>query len=361
MEKPKQTNYERTDCHLKPIPLDTLPEKPLVSVLINNYNYEQYVGQAIQSVLEQNFQNFEVCVCDDGSTDGSIDVIKSYALRDQRIRLFTQPNRGQAAALNVAFQNSIGDLIALLDSDDIWLPTKLSRVVDQFRLVPGAGMVTHRVLYVDKHLTRIRPQPVNSVDGGWLAPALLQGLRPRMPPTSGITLRRRAAESIFPLHQRHRISADVTLRELAALIVAVSAVDSPLSLYRIHGQNSVGLRRTAIDKKHLREFLTKTAEDWQERKDFILREHGQLVTSELWQARLASEFHLTEDLLEGKPLNQAYLRHLGSRWLIPFWRIAFASPVRAQQGLLRLRWGPSPVKTLLSRAKPLRWKSEGAT
>ncbi len=83
--------------------LPLLPSQPLVSVLIANHNYAQYVGRAIESVLAQSYPHVEACVCDDGSTDDSVAVLAEYAACDARVVLRCQENGGQAAAWNTAF------------------------------------------------------------------------------------------------------------------------------------------------------------------------------------------------------------------------------------------------------------------
>ncbi|MEO1182237.1 MAG: glycosyltransferase, partial [Cyanobacteria bacterium J06636_28] len=87
---------------------------PLVSIVINNYNYASFVGQAIDSALNQSYENVEVIVVDDGSQDNSRDIISSYG--DKIIPVF-QKNGGQAAAFNAGFAHSSGDIICLLDAD----------------------------------------------------------------------------------------------------------------------------------------------------------------------------------------------------------------------------------------------------
>jgi glycosyltransferase involved in cell wall biosynthesis len=97
---------------------------PLVSILIPCYNNEQFVGEAIDSALAQSYQNIEVIVVDDGSSDGSLEVIKSYS---NRIRWHAGLNRGACAARNTAFKLSKGDFIQFLDADDILLPEKIKK------------------------------------------------------------------------------------------------------------------------------------------------------------------------------------------------------------------------------------------
>src|SRR5437870_11720 len=101
-----------------------------VSVIIPNYNYAHYVSQAIDSVLAQTYPHREVIVINDGSTDNSAEVLRSYG---DSIRWIDQENRGQSVARNRGIEESRGDLVAFLDGDDAWLPTKLQRQIECLR------------------------------------------------------------------------------------------------------------------------------------------------------------------------------------------------------------------------------------
>jgi glycosyltransferase involved in cell wall biosynthesis len=105
------------------------PENPLVSVIIPTYNRAWILKEAIDSVLAQDFADYELIVVDDGSTDNTPDMLAAYG-RD--IRVLRQSNKGVSAARNRGIKASSGGLIAFLDSDDLWLPQKLSRQVDFF-------------------------------------------------------------------------------------------------------------------------------------------------------------------------------------------------------------------------------------
>jgi glycosyltransferase involved in cell wall biosynthesis len=100
--------------------------QPLITVVIPAYNRERYVASAVESVLNQTYQNLEIIVVDDGSTDGTVKALEPYA---GRIILFCQPNAGVSAARNVGIRAARGHWIAFLDSDDWWKPQKLERQV----------------------------------------------------------------------------------------------------------------------------------------------------------------------------------------------------------------------------------------
>lgn len=113
----------------------------MVSVIIDNYNYEKYIHEAIESIIFQTYADWELIVVDDGSRDGSFEVMERYALRyPDRIRLIRKENGGQASCFNAGFETSRGEIIAFLDSDDFWFPNKLERIVETHK---EHGFVAH--------------------------------------------------------------------------------------------------------------------------------------------------------------------------------------------------------------------------
>lgn len=111
---------------------------PLVSVVIPAYNGDRFIVEAVESVLQQTYQNFEIIVVDDGSTDCTAAVLKPYF---DRIRYVQQSNQGVASARNRGLQLAEGELIAFLDQDDTFLPEKLSLQVANFAANPQLGIV----------------------------------------------------------------------------------------------------------------------------------------------------------------------------------------------------------------------------
>ncbi len=91
------------------------------------YNTEKYIGDSIQSVLDQTYINWELLVVDDGSTDETANIIRRFAANDARVKYLSQPNGRQAKARNTGLAKAQGDLLAFLDSDDLWVPEKLAR------------------------------------------------------------------------------------------------------------------------------------------------------------------------------------------------------------------------------------------
>ena len=116
---------------------------PKVSVIIPTYNRAILLGRAIESVLNQTFQDFELIIIDDGSTDNTDEVIKEFQKKDNRIvYLKHDKNRGGSAARNTGIKASRGEYIAFLDSDDEWLPEKLEKQINVFKkLSDNIGLV----------------------------------------------------------------------------------------------------------------------------------------------------------------------------------------------------------------------------
>ena len=108
---------------------------PFVSVILPTYNRYAFVGQAIDSVLNQTYTDYELIVVDDGSTDNTPALLDQYG---DRINVIRQENRGVSAARNSGIRSASGNAIALLDSDDYWLPTKLEAQVAFFEAHPDA-------------------------------------------------------------------------------------------------------------------------------------------------------------------------------------------------------------------------------
>lgn len=332
-----------------PLPLQALQPRPLVSVLVANYNYACWIERALESLRAQTYPRFEAIVCDDGSTDGSAGVVEDFASRDLRITLLWQPNAGMAPALNTAWNSASGALVALLDSDDEWLPERLERVVARFLRAPKAGMVTHPMRAVLAGGGVLKPRHPRRLDEGWLAPSMLQGREPALPPSSGLTFRREVAERVFPLPAHFRRCADKVAQDRAALLAPVAPIHQPLGLYRIHGANLTGLSgpcSPAELDRHL-EFLHLL---WEDRRAFIETWHGFAPDPAPWSEIESAHFHLAS-MLHGRAGDQdMYLRGLPSPRLRLVWRLLMALPRPAGRASLKLWWTENGLKRLFRNA-----------
>jgi glycosyltransferase involved in cell wall biosynthesis len=225
--------------NVEPISLPRLPEQPLFSILIRNYNYGHFLGMALQSVLDQTYSNFEVIVCDDGSTDNSREVAEEYARKNPRIRLIAQKNQGVATAANAAYADSKGDPIAFLDADDTFRPSKLEKVLSAFRNNPRSGLCVNPVLPVLATGRPLGPPFPARIESGWVGPARLKaGGCGVFPPSSGLTFRRGVASLIFPIPADIRIMEDFFLAGSAQFVTEVSVVPEALTEFGVHKSTS---------------------------------------------------------------------------------------------------------------------------
>lgn len=124
-----------------------MPSVPKTSVVITCYNYGQYIRAAIESVLDQTWQDFEIIVIDDGSTDDTPQVMAEYN-GHEKIRYLRQENQGQPKAKNRGIAESRGEFVAFLDADDVWLPEKLALQLQLFN-EPAVGVGYTRRYWID--------------------------------------------------------------------------------------------------------------------------------------------------------------------------------------------------------------------
>ncbi len=106
----------------------------LVTCIIPAFNREKYIAEAIDSVLDQTYGNIEIIVIDDGSTDNTSEIVKSF---NSKVKYFYQPNSGASAARNSGILKAAGDFISFLDSDDLWEKNKISLQMECFKNNPG--------------------------------------------------------------------------------------------------------------------------------------------------------------------------------------------------------------------------------
>jgi glycosyltransferase involved in cell wall biosynthesis len=145
---------------------------PQVSVIVATYNYGRFLAGALDSVLDQTFADYEIIVVDDGSNDGTGDVIAPY-LRHSKLRYIRTDHLGQPKAKNTGIRAARGKYVAFLDADDLWLPTKLDKQVAVFREDPELGVVYSRWQAIDEHGRSI-PDWARPVHRGHILPQVFR-------------------------------------------------------------------------------------------------------------------------------------------------------------------------------------------
>jgi len=219
--------------------------QPLVSIVVDNFNYARFVGAAIDSALAQTYPRIEVIVVDDGSTDDSRAVIGGYV---GKITAIFQDNRGQSGAFNTGFAAARGDIVLFLDADDLLEPEAAAEIVASWR--PETAKIQFCLATIDaegrftggvfpNYPPQLGPQTV-------LRETLRTALYP-CPPTSGNAYSRAFLDEVMPVPPVHA-GADGPLNTLAPLYGAVVTLNRTLGRYRVHGANDGAQRDLAADK-----------------------------------------------------------------------------------------------------------------
>jgi GT2 family glycosyltransferase len=213
-----------------------------ITVLIDTYNHERFIEEAIASVLAQDFpaSEMEILVIDDGSTDRTPEIVQKFA---PRVRYLRKENGGQASAFNFGIPQAQGEIVAFLDGDDWWTPDKLSCVAKAMAADSSVGIVGHGIITVnlDGHqetetlLEGFRFQ-ANSLEG-----ARLFRRRGAFLGASRMTIRAAALRQIGLIPEAIRIQADEYLFTLAAVLTTVSILPQALTYYRLHEANQFQL------------------------------------------------------------------------------------------------------------------------
>ncbi|MBD2112390.1 MULTISPECIES: glycosyltransferase [Cyanophyceae] len=220
----------------------------LSSIIINNYNYDHFLSQAIDSALTQTYAHVEVIVVDDGSTDGSRQIIESY--NDRIVPIF-QANGKQGAAFNNGFAHSKGDIIIFLDSDDYLYPNAVEKVVSAWR--PGISKVHYRLEVVDSEGASrdyAMPPATLPLDTGKVWQILVNQGTYNGVATSGNAIARAALAKVMPIAAEYATTSDDYLSVLIPLYGDVVAIDEPLGAYRIHDSNQWAMTTVTSSRFH---------------------------------------------------------------------------------------------------------------
>jgi glycosyltransferase involved in cell wall biosynthesis len=213
--------------------------RPILSVLIDTYNHERYIEQAVVSALEQDIpaSDYEILVIDDGSTDRTPEIVQKFA---PRVRLLRKKNGGQASAFNTAFPELAGSVIAFLDGDDWFAPGKLGTVMTALEQHPEAIAVGHGYYELDETTRDVRPRvPPRSMLLDMKSPQVAQQLFHGLLAwvlMGALTVRRNAVERVIPIPERLFFCADNPIA-VSALAGGAYILDRPLFYYRHHSEN----------------------------------------------------------------------------------------------------------------------------
>ena len=205
----------------------------LVSAIIPAFNAEKYVADAIESVLAQSYAPIECIVVDDGSADGTAEVVRGFG---ERVTLIQQANNGVASARNRGAEAASGDYLAFLDADDRWLPERVEAQLDALSRAPGSGAIVCATTVVDESL-----RPVGTVvqDPGVAVEDLLLGRALLVSTGSNLLIRRQCFEDLggWDPHPRLLGSEDWVMTFRLVRRGQLTSIPEPLVEYRVHDSN----------------------------------------------------------------------------------------------------------------------------
>jgi len=213
--------------------MSAVADRPLVSVIIPVYNCPEYIGQAVESVLNQTYHHYEIIVIDDGSQEETYLKLKPYR---NKIHYLHQENQGVASARNRGVEIAKGEFVAFLDHDDFFLPNKLELQVSCFETQPHIGMVHtgwHRVNQQGEVIRDIRPWnwvPILNLENWvrWM-PILL----------SAMMFRRSWLEKVGGLDTRYQQASDLDLVQRLSLMGCETVWVKKITVcYREHDRNN---------------------------------------------------------------------------------------------------------------------------
>jgi hypothetical protein len=238
---------------------------PALSIVVISYNYGQFVGQAIDSALAQDHDEIQVLAVDDGSTDASPEIIRSYG---DRIETLFKANGGNSSVINAAFPLCRGEIVMFLDADDYLYPNAVARVLDSWD--DSCSKVQFRLSLVDREGVRAGVEPPASapMPNGDVVPEIISWGHYVTPVLSGNAFRRRALEQLLPIPAEplFRNNNDGYISPLCAFYGPVVSIDEELGAYRLHGGNQwahtgkvqlssvrTRLRHELVRERHMRD------------------------------------------------------------------------------------------------------------
>ena len=211
---------------------------PALSVLIDTYNHERYIEQALLSVLEQDFPSSEteIVVVDDGSTDRTPDIVSKFA---PRVRLLRKKNGGQASAFNAAIPELRGEAVSFLDGDDWFAQGKLTAVANALEQHPNASAIGHGYYEVTSGSDQFRaclPSEAKFVDMSTAEGAVQAFAEWFFLLMGALSIRRPFLQRILPIHEDLTFCADSPIT-VAAMAGGAYILKEPLFYYRHHEGN----------------------------------------------------------------------------------------------------------------------------
>ncbi len=230
-----------------------------VTVIAALFNHEKYLSQAIESVINQTYKDWELIIWDDGSTDQSLEIAKKFQKMDSRIKVFTHENKmnlGQEKTRNLAIDKSSGEFLSLLDTDDYFLPSKLERLVDRMK-DPTVGLVYGRTDFYDEKTQKIIKSGIqNNPSGNVLSDLIYDNFIC----ACSVLIRKNIINEGIQFDSNYKTCGEYPLWVEIAKKWKVSFVDEVIAVWRKHNENT-GTKYELLAKEELVLLKKKWIED----------------------------------------------------------------------------------------------------
>jgi glycosyltransferase involved in cell wall biosynthesis len=241
--------------------------RPALSVLIDTYNHERYIEQAIVSAIEQDFpaSEYEILVVDDGSTDRTPEIVRKFA---PRVRLLRKKNGGQASAFNAGIPETRGEIVAFLDGDDWFAPGKISAVMQALEEYPDVAGVGHGYYDVNEQTHELKARIPRHHHLLHLATS--EAAREARDSSSfglmgALTARRSMLDRLTPIPEELIFCADAPVKWGLVASGGVLLLEQPLFYYRHHSDNLCEPGRLHLHHVHRRNQMLEAAYESTER------------------------------------------------------------------------------------------------
>jgi glycosyltransferase involved in cell wall biosynthesis len=308
---------------------------PLVSVVIPVYNGAKYLGAAIESVLAQSYQPIEIIIIDDGSTDDSLEVIRTFG---SRVYVISQPNAGVGRARNVGIGRARGEFVAFLDQDDWWMPEKVQKQVRLLTDNPQAGLAHTGVKHYDD-VTGTFVGPLNPA----LRPEQITGncyeklLLGNAIYNSSVMVRKKLLDQVggFDLGISGNTVQDYDLWIRLSRESPFAYLSEELLVFRLHPEQGTWNRRQMLNQEL--QLLERLAKQTQDRIPALLAAHQATLWCELGLAQL--------DAFDHREARRCLARSIAIRWSIRATMLYFAAYLP--------QWGVDSVRRVRSKLRRL--------
>jgi len=275
-----------------------------ISIITPNYNYANFIGQTIQSVIDQNYPNFEYIIVDDGSSDNSAEVIEEFVKSyPDKIKLIRQENQGQTNAVNNALKNVTGDIIGWINSDDMFCDNAFHEIVKAFLKHPEADAIFGNIYLIDDKDKILSYRKYLNFD---YASGVFNDFG-KIVPSNAIFWKSQLTNEIGFLNESYIYSMDGEYWSRLLLNRKVIHINIPIAMWRQHPQAKTNFRQNKQDAAYIKATLENDNTSRQAYKNlwmyrFLPYKYRRLLKIYYKIKRLASKFALGHYFQRVKPI-----------------------------------------------------------